>query len=697
MTLQDALREHLAASGQSIQRLALQAGLSPKAVAGILNQPGRRPTQKTLDALGEAIGCQLPEPGPRKTYASLIGTLSKKTGQESVDRRNAMLVSRIRKVVRAAGWVPEIEEVDKRRMLERFAGWSPASLGLSPGSFATYKADVLTAIATGCGANRKAGSRDLSGLFREIHEAIQESDLKQDLKLSSGSFLFFLDRCGIMPDEITETVLHDYYWHRVSDSNKTEVNCRKHVKRIAALCTRLSSRPEFSRFRFPAVSHPFADGRDKYDVPESVLAAFLEEFDGPVTRWAMGTESRDGLPYAAFLAQLDSKERTLRADDKKSLLKPRKGGRRKSEEERRSAGFLREDETWSTGTLANRRGLLLAGAKALYAATGFLIESIAEYTDPEVVESVLEAVAAGNSDSEYPSSYASTIGKTLKKLARDYVGRESQDIEAIASLIKDHASGEKGIAKRNRAKLREIVGARQQRLIDVGEILIDEVNAELDRRARRCRGVLRKDLIDAELARDVMCVVASDILLARAPRKENLVGIRLSWISWQDDLAAIRVPNVEVELRNVDDPDLVIPLGPHESRRLRLYLDKIRPKALRPGDATNPFLFPAQGPTVGRDAAFVGLVERLMRHTKRIVGIRMNPHLYRHFVGWVWLREDPNRLPDVQRLLGHKSLETTLQHYAEIDENLALDRWQQFLADQKSMQPKGFTGRKGLK
>ena len=235
-----------------------------------------------------------------------------------------------------------------------------------------------------------------------------------------------------------------------------------------------------------------------------------------------------------------------------------------------------------------------------------------------------------------------------------------------------------------------IIGQREQRLLDLGEILITEVNAELDRRVRRKPGRKRLEHLDAELARDIMCVLASDILLARAPRKANVIGIMLSWISWRGDLATITVPNVEVKMRTSDDPDLPIPLGEHESRRLRMYLDNVRPKAIRPGDELNPFLFPAQGSKVELDRPFEGLLERLMRHTHRITGVRMNPHLYRHFLGWLWLKEDPDRLPDVQRLLGHKSLETTLAFYAEIDEHLALDRWQAYLTDKKSRPSKAF-------
>ena len=39
----------------------------------------------------------------------------------------------------------------------------------------------------------------------------------------------------------------------------------------------------------------------------------------------------------------------------------------------------------------------------------------------------------------------------------------------------------------------------------------------------------------------------------------------------------------------------------------------------------------------------------------------------------------PRRLPEVQKLLGHRSLETTVRYYAQIDETLCLQDWQDFL------------------
>ncbi len=199
---------------------------------------------------------------------------------------------------------------------------------------------------------------------------------------------------------------------------------------------------------------------------------------------------------------------------------------------------------------------------------------------------------------------------------------------------------------------------------------------------RREHGLLPRptEVYDPELARDVMLALAHAIMLKRGPRSANLIGIRLDWIRWQNDLATIVIPSTEVKLRGKSDPDLPIPLGVSASRLLRGYLDKIREKALLSGDERNPYLFPGQDRRTFRpNQPYKGILQRLTRRVHVTVGVRINPHLYRHLIGWFWLKEDVNNLPKVQKLLGHKSLQTTINHYAEIDEDLALDSWQEWL------------------
>ena len=135
MSLQERIRDHLEATGISMRALSLEAGLYPKAVTTILNRPGHRPDRKTLDALSRAMKVELPETEPRTTYAQLITRLGVVTGDRDIDSRNQRLRSRVNTVLRAAGWVPEIEEVDRRRATDLFAGWSAATLGLAQGSF----------------------------------------------------------------------------------------------------------------------------------------------------------------------------------------------------------------------------------------------------------------------------------------------------------------------------------------------------------------------------------------------------------------------------------------------------------------------------------------------------------------------------------------------------------------------------------
>lgn len=190
----------------------------------------------------------------------------------------------------------------------------------------------------------------------------------------------------------------------------------------------------------------------------------------------------------------------------------------------------------------------------------------------------------------------------------------------------------------------------------------------------------RLDVIDIELARDIAAVLAHDILLTRAPRSSNVIEAQLEWLAFQDERAVLSIPAEEVKGRSKGDADYVVRLGERASRLMKNYVDKIRPILLHPNDRGNPYLFPRQeGGKFEIDAPYRGILKRVTRLLHQHVGVQIHPHLYRHLIGWIWLKESMDHLPRVQRLLGHRSLRTTVEYYAELDETLVMDGWQNFL------------------
>ena len=683
MTLAEELQDYLDTSGESRRALSLRAGLNPKAVSDILNIPGLTPRHSTLVALSEATGRNLQSLGgdALRTYADLIS--------EAQSAGNKTLASRLKWLCRTAGWMPELKVVCKQEVIDFFDRHTPVSFGLTKGSMATYRSTLLKAAGAGQSRQRKRRIDDIGGLHKDVHDAIRNSDLPQSARLASGSFLLFLHDEGIQPSEISTETLARYYNHRVTVSAKGEKQCEKHVREIATLLRKLSDHPDFSRFGFTATPHPFEDGRDKFGVNDAQIAPLLAEFDARVVPWATGQMSRDGMDRAEFIASLDAVEQPV--SDKKARLRSAKKARaaRSGKPTHKSSsalmadkGFLVGRDRWSEKTLARRRGYVISMAKAIVAATDVVPETIEELTDPEFLEIGAEALAESNK-SDYPSGYVESVLKTMRKIASGFPCRPPEEMQAISDLVSLHKPGFKGISPRNKAKLRQFTDDRIAKTIRLTGTIVTQVNDEIDRRRRvqqKKTGKLpaKPEVMDAELIRDVMAALAHDILMTRAPRSDNVLRARLDWVSWQGDLARLTIPAVEVKMRDNGDADLPIPLSEGTSRLLRTYLEVLRPKLLMPDDRQNPYLFPSQG-KAAPGTHYGALLKRVTRLLARHVGVRIHPHLYRHLVGWIWLKDNPDHLPKVQRLLGHKSLQTTLDYYAELDEGLVLDAWQEQL------------------
>lgn len=84
-------------------------------------------------------------------------------------------------------------------------------------------------------------------------------------------------------------------------------------------------------------------------------------------------------------------------------------------------------------------------------------------------------------------------------------------------------------------------------------------------------------------------------------------------------------------------------------------------------------LFPGQsGSTKGAGTLANQISNVIREHT----GLDFNVHLFRHFAGYVYLRNHPNDYETLRRLLGHKDIATTMNSYVWIDTETAILRYQ---------------------
>jgi integrase len=106
---------------------------------------------------------------------------------------------------------------------------------------------------------------------------------------------------------------------------------------------------------------------------------------------------------------------------------------------------------------------------------------------------------------------------------------------------------------------------------------------------------------------------------------------------------------------------LEVPLPTPTVKLLDLYLAKYRKLLV---GSTNPFLFPAPAGKPQRSNVVSRRVQELMHE---YLGFAVNPHSFRHVAAWLYLAAHPGRYADVQLLLGHKKLETTMSYYCELE------------------------------
>ena len=169
--------------------------------------------------------------------------------------------------------------------------------------------------------------------------------------------------------------------------------------------------------------------------------------------------------------------------------------------------------------------------------------------------------------------------------------------------------------------------------------------------------------------------VATLILIFAPIRLKNLQELRIDEnLNWIDDRLHIHIPAEKV--KNNEELNFILPLGP--SNMVREYIDRYR-SMFRP--EANPFLFPGRNGGPKDDSA---LRRQITNTLFKYTGIRLTPHQFRHVAAKLLLDARPGLYEVVRKLLGHKSLTTTYQHYAGAETQAAIDLYDRVILERKN-------------
>ena len=149
--------------------------------------------------------------------------------------------------------------------------------------------------------------------------------------------------------------------------------------------------------------------------------------------------------------------------------------------------------------------------------------------------------------------------------------------------------------------------------------------------------------------------VAVELLTFAPMRLANLQNLRIDrHLNWVGDRLHINIP--EAMVKNSVALDYILP--PHASARVKTYIADWRDLFFAD---SNPHLFPGRN---GKPKDVSALRRQIGASFWKHAGIKLTPHQVRHVAAKLLLDAKPGFYEIIRKLLGHKSLTTTYEHYA---------------------------------
>jgi integrase len=245
------------------------------------------------------------------------------------------------------------------------------------------------------------------------------------------------------------------------------------------------------------------------------------------------------------------------------------------------------------------------------------------------------------------------VATLLKTIAQHDAKQPSKTIDKLRKFCKGLKPETERFTQKNRDCLRQFADhKRLEALLSLPQRVLTEVG--------KLHSLRRGDAVRVELA------TATAVLLNIPIRIRNLTGLQpdrhlqtfgdRTFLSISSDETKNRVPiNAELSVRSAG--------------QLEIYVRQHRPLLL---DTASNWLFPGEN---GRQRQPGSFGQQITAFVAKEAGVVITPHQFRHLAAKLYLDEHPNGFEIVRQLLGHKSIETTMRYYRELEAALASKRY----------------------
>jgi hypothetical protein len=272
-----------------------------------------------------------------------------------------------------------------------------------------------------------------------------------------------------------------------------------------------------------------------------------------------------------------------------------------------------------------------------------VLRSMADVCDPDVLAAAFNFIL-GRADKDGTCDVC-RLAVLMRAVGEQWVELTGAKLEAINGFCEEYEHVQQGMAEKNKRMLAQFSSDRIIR-----EFL--KTPARVIARYNGVEKLTRHDCVEIQMATAMAILIR--VLIRMENLKQIVDGTHLVESGFADSRKVLLIFG-EDEVKNTEYLETL--LSPRVVAVIDAYKERAWPRLRR---GPSKFLFPGYGDKHKAASCFGG---QLANFVRRHTGIRVTAHQFRHLGGFFHLLRRPGDYASVQKMLGHRRIETTIKYY----------------------------------